>query len=586
MNRSLTYYFLFFGILTLIAFIPGAALMVLIATGMALPLLGAPGWLIMAAPTVLLYSIVAIPLLASLRRPNRQIGHIVLATLLLFAAVIGPHLISQKQVSEFAARMSTHDLIKPGAARPRSIELLGDSESGMFAQTVTDNRATCNEVCMRLLFNREADWVRMTLIHNINMGRGPRETRSVTYHLEHRETCPEVYPDDKRIEKAVRDRLVGGDCLIEEAGGDNPPDAVAALTTRYSDPRYPPPPAEKAPGLATVKTVKELQITIREGGQLSLIKKQTETVADVPALPFYIGAEIGMQGGYSGPVLGRSTAVVKAIDLAQALRDTFGYSLATISPPSPEAPRKIAERLLALPSRMVSRFSTQQQDVLNDVLRNIKPSEDNMDFIRSVVADDRVTSPEIGIAIQHMAERNPTLFESLIPIILDRIIARVDQGPGFYKDALGWSLRSFPADSLRPYREKMLRIAENQSDWPSNGVLVRLAELNSDDAISLVVRRLDSSGSRRKFAAIAACRATAEAWPKLEPAVLAHLTPRINNRLDDDESPLLLALVRFGKKAQALEVVQKRRLANETYVTERLDKLSSDFDPNHCHDHL
>jgi hypothetical protein len=66
----------------------------------------------------------------------------------------------------------------------------------------------------------------------------------------------------------------------------------------------------------------------------------------------------------------------------------------------------------------------------------------------------------------------------------------------------------------------------------------------------LVIRRLDSK-SVRTFAAIAACRASAEVWPALEPAVLAHLTTMQGDRLQDQEGPLLLALVRFGKKPLA-----------------------------------
>jgi hypothetical protein len=95
----------------------------------------------------------------------------------------------------------------------------------------------------------------------------------------------------------------------------------------------------------------------------------------------------------------------------------------------------------------------------------------------------------------------------------------------------------------------------------------------------------EGAGNAGCFSA-SACRAEANAWPRLEPAVLAHLTPGRRNGIDDDEAALLLALVRFGEKPRAFDIVRMRGLTNEASVIERLNKLETNFDPTHCRDRI
>jgi hypothetical protein len=52
----------------------------------------------------------------------------------------------------------------------------------------------------------------------------------------------------------------------------------------------------------------------------------------------------------------------------------------------------------------------------------------------------------------------------------------------------------------------------------------------------------------KTIAAIAICRASPDAWPKLTPIVLTHLAlSRQGAALQDDERALFLALNRFGQ---------------------------------------
>jgi hypothetical protein len=596
-RKFLTIYFVVFGALSLLAVIPGVPLMVLLLTSMALPLFGAPGFLVIASPTILLYSSALVPLWRALAVPGRGIWPIAIALAAGFpiavAIAIGPGMLSQNAARLFGLQISKDDFSRsPVAAKPKSIELIGDLNSGLFAhgQAVGDSYAPCNEVCRRLLFNGEADWVRMTRIPDIYMKKRSGTTRSVTYHLEHRDSCPELFPIGTTIEKAVRDRLIAGDCVIAEPGGDTAPDSTVKFTTRYSHQHYPKAPPDKGPNYAIIETVKDFRIESREGGALTPVVQQTETVARTLALPFYIGHELSMQGGPNGPTLGRDKLVMNAVDLAQELRDALGYELAEISPPPSEDTKQIAERILALPPDAHPGLSAQQQDAIGDVLAAMAKqralSDADVDFLRRVIADKRVTEGKVGISIQDMFRKSTARLEPLIPVILDRLGTPGSERVGHYNSMLGWSLTSFSAESLQPYRDRLVAVVEAEPNWPSNGPLTRLAELGGDEAINLVIRRLDSK-SGRQFAAVAACRASAEAWPALEPAVLARLTlPRQGNRLQDDENPLLLALVRFGKKELVADMIAKRGLFDEKRTFERLAKFEPGFDPKRCRDRL
>jgi hypothetical protein len=514
------------------------------------------------------------------------------AALVIPAAIaIGPGLVSREETRLFAAQMGKDDMSRPATPKPNSIELNGDGTSGLFVygETVGDANASCNEICRRLLFNGEVDRVRMTRTPDIYMNRRAGSTRSVTYRIEHRESCSQAYPNGTNIEKAVRDRLIAGDCLIAEVGGGADVAATVQFTTRYFNQSYLVKLPDNAPAHAIVVTVKDLHIDSRQDSALVPVLRQSETVALTLAMPFYIGTEMHMQGGYNGPTIGRDKNVTKPVDLAQVLRETFGFKIGEISPPPPEDAAKLAERILALPPDANPKLSAQQQDALNDVLVAIAKqpalSDADVDFVRRIIADHRVTEAKLGVVLQDMFRKYTARLESLVPVVLERISTPVPESVGHYQSMLGWSLANYPAEVLRPYRDNMIAVVEVQPDWPSSGVLTRLAELGGDEAVNLVIQRLDSK-SVRTFAAVAACRASAESWPALEPAVLAHLAPRGGNSLQDDERPLLLALVRFGKKELVTEMIEKRGLFDHKRTLERLAKFEPGFAPEYCRDGL
>jgi hypothetical protein len=585
MTRAYYIFLVIIAILAGIACTQGGAL---ILTILILPL----GLLTIAAPTILLYDLVFLPMVLR-RNEGKATKYWVLATLAVAAAVATlPGLLTEQAARDFAQRAEAQDFDRPMASKPRSIELIGDASSGMWVHghSVGDKAARCNEVCTRLLMNGEVDWIRMT---DVTVRGRSRTPQSVVYRFEHRDVCPDLAADHG-VEQVLRDRLVASDCLISEPDRGLSPDASVNLTTRYEEQR---PSDIEPPKFVDVRSVKTLEIESKRDGAMVPVLRRTETVARPLALPFYFGAKMDMQcGNCNGPTIGRDTVTRQPIDLAQSLHQSLGYELAAISPAQTAAPRQTSEAILGLSKEQAPSFSRQQQDVLKEAVQAIakkeKPSDADADFIRRVVADDRVSEAVIGISVQNMARRNPDWLESLVPVILDRMAVPVDQQVGHYKSSLGWSLQNLPVAKLEPYRDRIVDIVRKQPDWTTTGLLVRLVELGGDQAIGLVLRELDArpktgATQQQQFAAVAICRGDADAWQSLEPVVLAHLSSgQSAKRFGDADAALLLALVRFGEKTKAVDIVKGRGPSDEANVIVRLNKLDEDFDAKHCRDML
>jgi hypothetical protein len=376
-------------------------------------------------------------------------------------------------------------------------------------------------LCRKLLFNRDVERVRMT-----KTSQGSARN-SITYRLEQRDSCPPAYRGGTSVEIAFRDRLVAGDCLISEAEGSDPMDATISLTTLHHWQLFPVPPDE-APSLATIQIVKRLIIEQRsDNGTVAQIALRNQTTAETFALPFYFGYEFHMQGGYNGQTIGRSVNVISQIDLTQALRDTFGFKTVPIEPPAPESASKIADRVLSLPLQTTLAFTPPQQEIVYDLLVAIKArqslSDDDVDLVRRVIADTRITEDRLGPAVLMMIRKHQARLESLVPVIVERLKLPVPESAGQYQNSLGWAAASYAAEVLLPYRDQIDAIVEEQDDWTSTGLLTRVGELGGDTS-GLIARKIGAKSEVvRRFAAVAACRASDDVWAKVRPIALAHL---------------------------------------------------------------
>jgi hypothetical protein len=587
-HKFLIIYFMALVAMSAIAVTPGGTLTVLLITAMGLPLFGIPGFLVAASPTILLYSFALLPLWFCATMPKVWRWLLGPALLIPAALAVAPGLISREDVRHFADRQSASDISKPATPKPKSIELIGDDLSGMFvyAQTFGDPNASCNDVCRRLLFGGEVDWVRMTQVSRVVSGPRLIAPRSATYRIERRDSCPQVYPAGTAIEKEVRDRLVAGDCLVVTSGETGAPEAGAKITTLYFNQQYPPQLPDQGPKNSIVESVKQLRIDHQQNGQVVAVFQRTETVANTPALPFYFGAEMHMQGGYNGATISRDKTVVNAIDLVQALREAFGYKLDPVAAPAAGDPLKVADRILSLPPAPGA-FSAPQQQVINDVLTPLmrKPAlnDADIDFIRRVIADERIDSGQIGVTLLDGFRKHAAELAPLVPVAITRMKVPVPERVGHYQGLLGWAIAEYPAEVLLPYRDEIRSILEQQPDWPTVGLLTRTAELG-DGFTDLIAERIESRSSTvRQSAAVAVCRADATIWPALEPIARSQLDqPQTKRRLSDVEVPLMLALVRHGETKMVEDMIEKRDLFDKAQVKTRLATFEPGFAARRC----
>lgn len=576
----LQYHFIVFGLFTLLAQSPAIVLYATILT------VGVGGLLLLASPTILLYSVGLLPLWFAITNRPRRWSQIA-ATLLVPAAIaVLPAVSSKISAKNYGHNASRGDFTLPSFGTPTSIEIIGNDydvfESG---QEVGDKIAPCSEVCRRLLFGREVEQVRMTKVALPNRYTQPGPSKSVTYRLQKRDSCPQAYPDGIQIGKAFRERLVAGDCLIGEIENPDSEDVTVNFQTIYNWQLFPVP-SNEAPAFSKIQEHKRLVIEQRKDtGSTVQIALRNETKAEIAALPFYLGYSLSLGGGgYSGQTIGHSIEYINPIDLVESLRSTFGFKIAPVEPPPPESIAQIADRILSLQAAPV--LSAQQQESIDEFLLTMSKqpslSANDVDFVRRVISDTRITEARLGSTLQIIFRKHHAQLEPLLSAIIDRLKLPVAEHVGHYLNGLGWIVASYSVDTLLPYRDRIISIVEAQSEWPSSALLSRVGELGNDTS-DLIIKRLDAkSGTVSQSAAVAACRASDEIWVKLEPIVLARLEVLRNKHPDDKDSKLMLALIRHGKKHVVAEFVDGSDAHFKARMTPTLSKFDSGFDPSYC----
>ena len=318
-------HFVFWGLMAFLAYSPISFFIAMVTLGMgAIPL--------MFAPTILLYSLAFLPVWFVATNDPRRWQEIAFLSIIPIVVAIGPGALLQSVFQLQAYRAGNDDFARPGIASPKTIEIVGDIYSGVFehGDEVGDGQIPCGEICRRLLFNREVELVRMSKAAPPVPNIPPPARQSVTYRLEQRASCPQVYAGGRQVDKAFRDRLVAGDCLIAEPANNSPVDATVGLATlRHSLMTH-----GEMVDVAGIRTVRRLTIEQRdEDRTMAKIVLRHETTAETATLPAYLHSNPLA----SGPprLFGYSVQVINPIDLARSLRDAFGFRLAPIEPHAP-----------------------------------------------------------------------------------------------------------------------------------------------------------------------------------------------------------------------------------------------------------
>jgi hypothetical protein len=591
MRWFLTVWFLFFIVLSAASFNPGIVFLTFILT------LGIGGLLMIAANTILLYSFAFLPALFAWRRPDAgtRLRRTLRALVIPATIAIAPNPLSTFEAELFGRTISSDDFEHQSLGKPKTIEIVTD--------TWDPGRPLCNNVCLRLLFNHEVDSVRIVNlpVPHINYYGGyvevVGEPHGLTFSIARRVSCPEAILPRDSADQAVRDRLATGECLISTGDDQGQADVRLALTTLYAGyfMSYNPQASLKLevsppwPLRTYDARIQRLTIAQRgDDGTNQPIMQRTESKLETLALPFYFGHNVGIPPNVVnvGPKLGRQQFVINSIDFNQILKTKFGFQLDPVSALQPAAAASMVEQILSLPTTDL--FTTQQSSVINEALTKLVQQADLADadiaLIRRVIADARVNDGLIGFTEQNLFRKFAEQLEPSIPLVLDRLAIPVRENVGHYHSLLGWALMAYQADTLAPFRAQIFQIVEQQPpEWPNNGLLVHVAELDGDPT-DLIAQRLSAkSWEVRAAAATAACRAAPAVWALIEPMLLDHLgQPITAGRPRSEDSKLLLALIRFGNTEAVATYVSRLNEDERSKIQRMLSDFHSGFAIERC----
>jgi hypothetical protein len=467
MRKFLIIYFVILILLSLASFSPPLFFFAAIFTG------GILGLVVIAANTVLLYSVASLPTLVALTSgPIAIVARSVffwIALGILVVVAVAPGLISQQSARSFVTTLSHSDFARRSSERPKSIELGTDDWDFQNFKAPPYMQAPCNDLCRRLLFNHEVERVRMVnLPHPFKHPGGPV---AVTYTIENSVSCADaVWPNAADpLEEAVRDRIASGECLISTTNAPGRTDASLLRKTLYND---------YAPAIRTAdlspppwvktKRIKRVNLTQRHSdGSSDALVQQTEFRLETYGLPFYFSYVGTMNIERDGPTPGSTPVTYNAIDVAQTLRKAFGFSLDPVKPLQASEVSQLIDRILSLTT--TDAFNAQQTGVINDavseIIKKSELSKGDLAFVRRVIADPRINDPQIGINIRASFRKFPTQFEPLIGVVVERLVIPAPQGFGTYEPELACSLQAFTLEELRPYRERIHEVKEKQPKW-------------------------------------------------------------------------------------------------------------------------
>jgi hypothetical protein len=575
-------YFLTLGCLCAASYFPLITYLAILAFGL--------GFVIMASNTIMVYSLAALPALVVLATRPRRVGLLMASLLPIAAVALGPGYVSQRDAASFAGDRAKDDFERLSTARPRTVEIVDDLISNVSIAGPAHTRLACSDICLRLLFNKEVESVRMvkTLPRVRGDSSAPRVAVAVTYRIEAREQCPEAFPAGHKVDPAVRNSIVAGVCLIATLDDMTPADAMLRMTTAYFPSLVEPREIIPLPS-GQIISIRQLAVdAMASDGVRRLLVRRTEAVVRTIATPFYIGYH-GTMSSTDGPELGYATTTHKAIDIADTLRVVFGFEVAPVGAPPAADPTDIAEKILALPRVDREFFGAELQTTIRDAVAPLRTksslSDADIDFLRRIIADLRVQDGSLGVHISDLFRRFPERMVVLLPTVFERLAVPAREQNGHYHSQFGWALIHYPGETLKPFRDQIMAIIESQPEWYANGLLIRVGELGGDP-VDLIARRLDAASEIvRKSAAIAACRIEPSLRPAIKPVILAHLAhlaPTSSGGLSDDTIRLMLALIRFGDKAEALMLLETNFPKDKAARYQKFNALDAEFKIDQC----
>ncbi|MDA9503548.1 hypothetical protein XI09_01575 [Bradyrhizobium sp. CCBAU 11386] len=471
--------------LTFIAFMPG-----MITLGLLLFIL--PGQTLIAAPTLLYYSLAALPGYLLARFLGSNLLGVTVAGITLSAAALLPHYLSQHQLERLLASDISDPV--PSSFQPRSFELPYPERDNYWMNWRQPEShdptppPPCADLCQQLLFKGHVDHViirdhnsrnaRMT--NTETNERGPdgsmRRMIHVTwlprwrrFHLEHRESCPDTL---SLIAAEFVHEVVGGRCLIEDTIDQREADVLVSLSkpldVRGADGQFRPDPNIAFANLESDPTT----ITIAEQHDSKVVPAEIRTAlhATYANVPFYFRTR--RCGGGEIPNLCLTAA---AEPFANSRADPFEminrrYGLPVVpgskparlsAVPTSEDDRATVNAILRRDYGAGGLIPTAQSKLVasfvNARLKNGQLNQDDIELIRMALKQHAFAA---SIETDKLPSEACQALKPLLPDMFERIADRAD-GQQEMTQSLNVILGHYPAEDTNPYSSTLCQEPKN-----------------------------------------------------------------------------------------------------------------------------
>ena len=557
----------YFGILIVLVLLSQIPLLVI----MGLFLFIVPGLVLILSNTVLLYSVLLLPLYA-VRHSLRRHPFVALSALVPLAAVaiLLPQY-SQLRLDKFVATQTSEDFDRRKPITVKTLALGTNLHS--WSSHRSNARTVCPEICQRLLFNREVEKIIMVRWGTRPSNNPPART---AYWIERKKSCDNLYTDqDDPLSAAVKARIAAGECLVAENDVDfEAVDSTAVEEILHAGNRFWDTIIEpRLPIDINVFTLQSIQrLSAFVGGLKSGEQILRQTVVSGAALdmPLHITT-----GGYGLDIkfqLARTSKVFNAGNLESILKQKFGFRLEPVTHEIDEI--ALAKSIVAQPADEATIFTKEQIGFIQNAMRTLgkRPlADDDIPLVRALIRDRRIDS---AFALSGVFYPHAARLRILLPDFLDRLEADDIEKAGI-RNTLNHGMRTFPSAELVQHAGRLIKIAQQAGDNPARasaifGVIWRLGDLGPDTLPVIIPFLSHSNEQVRRSAATALCRMGAPVAESAIPALRNALSARKQKRhsASDDTRAIVRALVRLGDRKATEEIVAAQLQQPQTLTNE------------------
>lgn len=496
---------IYFGVLFVLTFIAFLRDTITIAAFMFI----VPAYILMASPTLLYYSIAALPAYFVNRFGGNRVLAVTIATASLCSAAVLPHFIGWYRLERLVASDHSDPL---SSLQPRSFELPfpeADNYWTNWRRPESHLRTPpppCTDLCQQLLFRGHAEAVFVRgdpsqdpmaagnvvitggKAYRLTGGVSKRDTRPAElsrdssvqeipvkralnpaeffkpkwrrFRLQQRETCS--YTMSLIEGQFVRD-VVGGRCLVEDTIESADADVILSI----SKPPPVPVPRREGPSIAlsSIQTG-PMTVAIKERRDQRILDTELKTAleAHYAPLPFYFSVKFS--GLNSNIVVATDRFPSSVADPFEMIRRRYGLSIDPIpwatrfTIPISDDDRSAVKTILnqdygpggyvpASPSRLVASF-------VNSRLKSGQLSDDDVAIIRALLKQHAFTGPmEPGLP--------PSTYQALKPLLPDMFERIADRSDGQTEmvQSLNVMLEQFSVEDTDPYSPALCQERKN-----------------------------------------------------------------------------------------------------------------------------